>query len=71
MATKVSDYLAFPMCRECHTILHNVGFAAWEGRWGSQFEHVLNTITEAIRQGVVKPDLKELCLAIERVIHDA
>lgn len=69
-ATKVSDYLVFPMCRVCHSELHQHGHNAWESMWGNQFTYVLNTLVEAIKTGHVNTSMKELCLAMEEVISD-
>lgn len=71
MATKVSDYLSFPMCRVCHSELHQHGHNAWESLWGNQFEHVLNTLYQAIRERVIDTAPKELCLVIEGVISES
>lgn len=55
MGTKVPDVWAIPMCRTCHDELHH-DVHAWEEKNGSQFEHALLTLTEAIYKGRVRLD---------------
>lgn len=53
MGTKVPDYWVIPICRPCHDELHR-DVQAWEDVNGSQFEHALMTLTQAVREGRMK-----------------
>lgn len=52
MGTKVPDYWAIPVCRHCHDALH-ADVQAWEASKGSQFEHALLTLTQAIHESII------------------
>ncbi len=52
MALKVHDFLTFPLSATAHKELHDIGWQAWEGKHGSQLEHIINTITKACGLGV-------------------
>lgn len=54
MGTKVTDYWTFPLTRDEHTQLHNMGWKAWEEIHGSQWKFVAQTLEQAIREGVIK-----------------
>lgn len=54
-----SDMFAFPLTRNEHTDLHQVGWKQWELRWGSQWEYVARTLKLAIDEGVLSYDLVE------------
>jgi len=51
---KASDYMTIPLTRTEHTHLHNIGYNAWEEIYGSQINHVVDTLMEAIKQGKLK-----------------
>jgi len=50
---KVTDYWAFPLTRDEHTELHNMGYKAWEEKYGSQWRFVSETLLLAIAEGVL------------------
>ena len=52
--TKCADIFTFPMTREEHTILHNMGWQSWENEYGSQLLYVCRTIEQAVRDGVIR-----------------
>lgn len=56
MATKACDLFAFPLTREQHTNLHNIGWRAWEVAHGSQWRFVAQTLEQAVKDGVIKID---------------
>lgn len=51
------DYMTMPLTRDEHTHLHNIGYEAWEKIYGDQRGHVLDTLMNAIRQGVLEVKL--------------
>jgi hypothetical protein len=53
MGTKASDALTFPVCRACHTEIHQC-VSRWEGIYGSQWEHVAMTLAQAIEDGAIE-----------------
>ena len=53
MGTKVTDIWTFPLTRDEHTELHNIGWKAWEEKYGSQWKHVAETIHLAMIEGVL------------------
>lgn len=54
---KHADAYAIPMCTECHAELHD-NWHTWEEKHGSQWQHVAETLHEAIRVGVLVLDSK-------------
>lgn len=50
MGTKVPDYWAIPLCRNCHDALHH-DVAGWEAVNGSQWEHASVTLLQALYEG--------------------
>jgi hypothetical protein len=52
-ATKVPDWWAIPLTRQCHDELHRSP-SEWEGRHGPQLQHALLTLTQAIHEGKLK-----------------
>lgn len=52
MGTKNSDLMAFPICGLCHAMLH-ADVAEWEDCYGSQYEHVVFTMLQAVNEGVL------------------
>lgn len=50
---KPSDYMTLPLTRDEHTYLHDIGYNSWESVYGDQRGHVLDTLIEAIKQGVL------------------
>lgn len=54
MGTKVSDIWTFPLTREEHTHLHNIGYRRWELKYGSQWKFIAETIELAMQEGVIK-----------------
>lgn len=54
MGTKASDLYAFPLTREQHTLLHHMGWKAWEAIHGEQWRFVAQTLEQAARDGVLK-----------------
>lgn len=54
MAIKASDLWVFPLTRDEHTDLHNIGYKAWEEKYGSQWKFIVLTITQALADGVIK-----------------
>lgn len=48
---KVSDLFTFPLTREEHTELHNMGWQSWEEIHGSQWEYVAQTMEIAVKSG--------------------
>jgi len=55
MGTKPHDFLAMPLTRGSHTLMHND-----PGMWIDQNQYILETIEEAFRQGVIVFDNKAL-----------
>lgn len=53
MGTKVSDYWTFPLTRTEHDELHRIGWKEWEAMYGSQWQHVAETMLRAKREGVL------------------
>lgn len=53
MGTKESDYFTFPLTRDEHTELHNMGWKSWENIYGSQWKFVAKTMLQAKREGVL------------------
>ena len=53
MGTKASDYYTFPLTREEHTYLHNIGWRTWEGINGNQWRFVAETMQKAKLEGVL------------------
>ena len=52
MGTKPSDLATIPLCRTCHSMIHN-NVAAWENVFGPQMLWVYLTIEEARENGVI------------------
>lgn len=52
MGTKVPDYWAIPLCRNCHDALHH-NTKGWEDIHGPQLEHSALTMLQAIHEGVI------------------
>ena len=50
---KPTDLMTIPMCRPCHTKLHDMGFREWERRFGNQMLYVLLTIDKAQQEGAI------------------
>jgi hypothetical protein len=53
MGGKGSDLTAIPLCRLCHTRLHDNGYKTWERVHGSQWKFVEGTLMRALREGVL------------------
>lgn len=53
MGTKVADCWTFPLTRDEHTELHNMGWKAWEEQYGSQWKFVAETLHKAILEGLL------------------
>jgi hypothetical protein len=53
MGTKAPDYLTFPLTRDEHTELHNIGYKAWEEIYGSQWKFVAETMLLAKLEGAL------------------
>lgn len=53
MGTKASDLWVFPLTRDEHTELHNMGWKEWEELYGSQWMHVAKTFQLAVIEGVL------------------
>jgi hypothetical protein len=53
MGTKVPDYWVIPVCRNCHDALHH-NVAGWEEANGTQYQHALLTLTQALYEGVIR-----------------
>ena len=52
--TRPSDIYTFPLTREEHTHLHNIGWQSWEEVHGSQLLYALRTVEKALVEGVLK-----------------
>lgn len=48
MATKACDLLTMPVCRPCHTEIHN-----HPRHWPEQWHFVAKTLQQAIKEGVI------------------
>jgi len=55
---KVDDFEAMPLCHACHTGLHNDGWRDWEPDNTGQHAMIVDTLKQAIRQGVFAFDKK-------------
>ena len=53
MGRTAPDCFAFPLTRDEHTELHNIGWKAWEEIHGDQWEFVAHTLHQAIIEGVL------------------
>lgn len=53
MGTKVTDLWTFPLTRDEHAELHNIGWKEWENKYGDQWKFVANTIHLAVIEGVL------------------
>lgn len=53
MGSKGSDLTAIPLCRTCHTDLHDHGYKTWERAHGSQWDYVRGTLMRALMEGVL------------------
>jgi hypothetical protein len=53
MGTKVTDYWTFPLTRDEHTELHNMGYKEWEKIYGEQWKFVAQTMYLAKIEGVL------------------
>ena len=51
---KTSDLEAMPLCNDCHTLLHNQGWVAFEMVNQCQLRMSLETINTALSMGVVE-----------------
>ena len=51
MGIKAGDYFSFPLTRQEHTMLHDMGYESWEKRYGSQVIYALKTLEGAVRMG--------------------
>ena len=47
---KNPDEFAFPLCRQHHDRLHNLGYNYWEELNGSQWEFVARTLAMHVRE---------------------
>jgi len=54
MGTKVTDIWTFPLTRGEHTELHNIGWRAWEEKYGDQWKFVSKTLSMGIIEEVLK-----------------
>jgi len=54
MGTKAPDLFTFPLTREQHTNLHNMGWKSWEEMYGEQWKFVCLTLAQAVQDGVLK-----------------
>ena len=52
MGTKADDLLTFPVCRACHTEIHQ-NLRRWEDVYSIQQDHVLETLLQAVHDGVL------------------
>lgn len=64
--TKAGDFHVMPVCRTCHTELHD-NVALWEQKNGSQLEHVLRMQHCALGLGIIAIDITR---KIEIIGHD-
>ena len=53
MGTKVTDLWVFPLTRDEHTELHNIGWRAWEEKHGSQWKYIAETLKRAYEEGLI------------------
>lgn len=53
MGSKPSDLFTIPLCRGCHTKLHESP-VEWEDKHGLQWKWVALTIAEAVEEGVIE-----------------
>ena len=51
--TKTSDFWAFPLTREEHAELHNIGYQAWEAKYGSQWKFVALTLAQYVEAEII------------------
>jgi heterodisulfide reductase subunit B len=56
-SAKAGDDWAMALCPLCHSKLHE-GWRDWEEQYGTQDRHCLETISQAIRDGVLVIDKK-------------
>jgi hypothetical protein len=56
-SSKAGDDWAMALCPPCHTKLH-AGWRQWEEQNGTQDRHCLETISQALRDGVLVIDKK-------------
>lgn len=56
-SSKQSDFWTMSLCATCHELLH-AGWRRWEDEYGTQDRHCLETIEQAIRDGVLVVDKK-------------
>ena len=56
-SSKQSDFCTMPLCATCHELLH-AGWRQWEQENGTQDRHCLETLEQAIRDGVLVVDKK-------------
>lgn len=54
-SAKCSDFWTMPLCADCHRVLH-AGWTAWEEAHGTQDRHCLETLEQALRDGVLVVD---------------
>lgn len=52
MGIKASDYFVFPLTRDEHDLLHNMGWKKWEEIHGTQWRYVAETLEKAFRTGM-------------------
>lgn len=53
-SSKNDDLFAFPLTDLQHKILHDSGWREWERNHGSQCDYVLQTIRQAVQEGVIE-----------------
>lgn len=53
LGVKPSDIWTMPLTRKLHTELHDIGYNAWEAKYGSQLEFCRRTIDQAVREGIL------------------
>ena len=56
-SAKADDANSLPLCAPCHTKLH-ANWPEWEAAHGSQWMHAMQTLLQAIRDGVWVLDRK-------------
>lgn len=48
MGTKAPDSMVMPVCRHCHTAIHNT-----PDMWPNQWEWICRTLNQALQEGVL------------------
>lgn len=53
MGTTVTDIWTFPLTRDEHGELHNIGWVVWEDKYGDQWQFVGKILHKAIIEGII------------------